>query len=463
MNTSSRWLESGEAPNPGEPNAEKIGTESTEHSGIGARLRRWGIQTSLSIVDQGLTAAAGFAVNLLLARWLSAEAYGAFAVAFAGYLFVSGFHNVLLLEPLSVLGPARHAGQLPQYFRAQLGAHLFVMGLVSVVTLLVGLAVLQFAPASLLAGAVIGGSIALPALLLLWLVRRMCYVCKRPAFALLGSGVYLAVILVSLLAARAFGATEPFWAFLLMGCASLLSSLVVMRRLGMRSVSGDAAALPWKDVLHENWVYGRWLMGSAVLFPAVSQLQMVLAAALLGLGSAGVLRAMQIPSLVMTQVVTAAGLLVLPVFSYDFGLGQVQRLRQRATVVSVALAGVTLGFVLLLIWFAGPVEHLLFGGKYGPYAWLMPVLALIPMISGFGTGYSVAVRASQQPHYDLVANLVAAPIGLISAVLFMRWWGVFGAAASMVLGFAVLSLTTYVCFRLARNQKPAPAVEAFCD
>src|ERR1700724_1312026 len=86
-------------------------------------LRVWGIRSALSVFDQGLTAAVGFAVNIALARWLSADAYGAFAVAFATFLFVSGFHNVLLLEPLTVMGPSRHAARLPGYFRAQIAVH----------------------------------------------------------------------------------------------------------------------------------------------------------------------------------------------------------------------------------------------------------------------------------------------------------------------------------------------------
>ena len=72
----------------------------------------WGVRSALSLVDQGLTSGAGFGVNLLLARWMPADVYGAFAVAFAGFLFVSGFHNVLLLEPMSVMGPSRHAERL---------------------------------------------------------------------------------------------------------------------------------------------------------------------------------------------------------------------------------------------------------------------------------------------------------------------------------------------------------------
>src|SRR5579863_9326868 len=67
-----------------------------------ANLRIWGKKSVLTLVDQGFTSGAGFGVNVLLARWVSAEIYGAFAVAFAGFLFVSGFQNVLSLEPLSV-------------------------------------------------------------------------------------------------------------------------------------------------------------------------------------------------------------------------------------------------------------------------------------------------------------------------------------------------------------------------
>jgi hypothetical protein len=57
-----------------------------------ARLRVWGARSALSLLDQGLTSGAGFCVNLVLARWMPAEVYGAFAVVFAGLLFISGFH-----------------------------------------------------------------------------------------------------------------------------------------------------------------------------------------------------------------------------------------------------------------------------------------------------------------------------------------------------------------------------------
>ena len=428
-----------------------------------ARIRRWGLKSALSVVDQGLTAAVGFGVNFVLARWLPAPIYGAFAVAFAVYLFISGFHNVLLLEPLSVLGPARHAHRLQAYFRAQISAHAALVGILAVLMVLAGLTAMQLSPANPLGAALAGNGLALPFILLLWLARRMCYVVNRPATAVLGSAVYSLLVLASFLLTWKAGNVTPSSAFLLMGAASLATSIVLLWRLGLRPKRSQAEhALEWTRVLREDWLYGRWLVGSAVLYAAPSQLQMVLAAAFLGLGAAGILRAMQIPSLVMTQIITAAGVLVLPALSYNFARGETQKLYRRATLVSVVLGGLALAFVAVLALFAAPIEYLLYSGKYSPYAPLMAVLTLIPVMNGFAAGFSIAMRASQKPQLDLISNLVAAPISLLSALLLMRWWGISGAAVSMVLGFAALALTTFVCFRISASRAPSFATAQPC-
>ena len=412
------------------------------------RLRVWGMKSALSLVDQGLTSGAGFGVNLLLARWMAPEVYGGFAVAFAGFLFLSGFHNVLLLEPLSVLGPARYVDKLPAYFRAQIAVHVILVGSLSAVLLLGGLVIWKVAPGSPLTGAVIGGGLALPFLLLAWLARRMCYVVQRPAMAVAGSGIYLLFVVAGVLTLRQVGQLGSFTVFLLMGCGGIVASGLLLWRLGL--AEREAAAEPdvtWRRALRENWSYGRWLVGSTVLFSVSSQAQMFLAAGLLGLGAAGILRAMQLPSLVMTQVTTAAGLLVLPAFSYDFGQGLMERLRQKAMLVSLCLVGAALVFAALLALFAGETEHLLFGGKYASYVWLMPVLALMPVCTGLSMGYSMALRASQKPHFDLIANVIAAVVGVVSAIFFLHWWGLAGAVISMVVSLATASLVIRISYR----------------
>jgi O-antigen/teichoic acid export membrane protein len=413
-----------------------------------ANLRVWGIKSAWSLLDQGLTSGAGFGVNLVLARWMVPEVYGAFAVAFAGFLFVSGFHNVLVLEPMSVMGPARHAARLDPYFRSQIAVHALLVGALSGLLLLGGLVLWRAVPGSPLVGAAMGGSLVLPFMLLAWLVRRMCYVMQRPALAAQGSAFYLGFIGVGLFGLAHFTRLNSFTAFLLMGFASLVSASLLLWRLGLLSHLNDGECpISCSVVLRENWTYGRWLTGSAVLFAVSSQAQTLLVAGMLGLGPAGILRAMQIPSLVMAQIITAAGLLVLPSFSHDFGRGRAEQLRHKAMIVSLGLAIAALCFAATLTLLAGRTEHLLFGGKYADYAWLMPVLALVPAANGISIGYSMALRALQRPHFDLISNMFAAPVAVVSAFFLMRRWGLAGAAASLALSFAVLSIVTIVFFQ----------------
>ena len=196
------------------------------------RIRVWGFRSSVAILDQGLTSGSSLVLNLLLARWLPTETYGAFAVAFAGFLFASGFHNVLLLEPMSVFGPTRYAGQLRSYFRSNVTAHAALVGPLSALVLLGGVA-MAFHGSQQLAGALLGGGIALPFLLLLWLVRRMCYVGQRPSVALFASSFSLIVISGGLFGLHERRALTPFTAFALTGVASLFASLLDRASLGL--------------------------------------------------------------------------------------------------------------------------------------------------------------------------------------------------------------------------------------
>ena len=413
-----------------------------------ASVFAWGKKSALSLVDQGFTSLASFGVNVFLARWMPSEIYGAFAVTFAAFLFLSGFHNVLLLEPMSVLGPARYADKLPSYFRTQMRVHAILVGALSVVAMLSGFVLWRVVPSSPLVGAVTGGGLALPFMLLLWLARRMCYVVQRPSIAVVGSALHLASVAAGLFLLGHFGRLGSFSAFLLMGGGSLFAASILFRLLGLtKNTTAERISMSWPAALRENWTYGRWLAGSIVLFSVSSQVQMFLVAGSLGLGAAGILRAMQIPSLAMTQVVTATGLLVLPTLSYEFGHGLTQRIRYKAMLVSAGLSLLTIGFAGALALESQTTEHLLFGGKYQSYAWLMPVLALIPAVNGISTGYSMALRASQKPQFDLISNLFAAPVAVVSALVLMRLWHLAGAAASMLLSYAVLSFVTIVFFR----------------
>jgi O-antigen/teichoic acid export membrane protein len=240
-------------------------------------------------------------------------------------------------------------------------------------------------------------------------------------------------------------------AFLLVAVASLLSVILPLRQLGLLRAS-PIAACPWKKVAAENWNYGRWLVASTTLFSISTQAQLYLAAAMLGLAAAGILRAMQIPALVMTQIVSATSLLMLPTMSHEFGRGRTDKLRKKAVLCTFVATAMALAYALVLGMFAKHIERILFGGKFTAYAWLIPVLALVPVCTGFWLGFSLALRASQKPHFELLANAIAAPIGLVTALVFIKMWGIGGAAFSLVAGSAAIAVVLFWSFQRTRNE-----------
>ena len=121
-------------------------------------------------------------------------------------------------------------------------------------------------------------------------------------------------------------------------------------------------------------------------------------------------------------------------------------MRRKAVMLNVGLTSLAASFALLLVPVSRWLEGLLFGGKYSSSASLMPVLAIVPVVSSISMGYSMALRASGRPHFDLLSNIIAAPVSVLSAFFFVHWWGLTGAAISMILSVAVMSIVTIMSF-----------------
>jgi O-antigen/teichoic acid export membrane protein len=352
---------------------------------------------------------------------------------------------VLSLEPMTVLGPARYSTGMTGYFWAQLKCNAVLSACLSGLVLLIAVGMRLLGEQPTLVATTVASGLALPFLLFFWLVRRMCYVVQRPALAVSASAGYFVLVAAALFALRTKGWLDAPVAFLLMGVASVFSAIYPLKELGLLSV-GDVETIPLRKVVAENWNYGRWLMGSALLYPLSNQIQTYLSAGMIGLAAAGILRAIQIPSLIMTQIVTAIGLLVLPSMSYEFGMGRGDNLRKKAVLSSVGLTGLGAAYTLVLWLFAKPLEHILFRGKFAEHAHLIPVFGLVPVFTGLLLGFSMALRASQKPQFDLLANSVAAPIGVTTAIIFIKMWGIGGAALSVVVSSAASAGVLLFCF-----------------
>ena len=72
---------------------------------------------SLAVTDQALFSGANFLVNVLLARRLAPEEYGAYSLAYAWFLLCAALHQSLLIEPMMIFGAGKYGDRFLRYVR----------------------------------------------------------------------------------------------------------------------------------------------------------------------------------------------------------------------------------------------------------------------------------------------------------------------------------------------------------
>ncbi|MCL5263722.1 MAG: oligosaccharide flippase family protein [Chloroflexi bacterium] len=403
------------------------------------------MKAGFSVLDQGIVSGANFILNVLLARWLSPAEYGAFAVAFSIFLFLSGFHNALILEPSAVLGPAHNVNHFAEYFGNLVWIH---AGLTLVLSILVTIGGLIVEDNSL-KDALLTLALAMPLILLFWLFRRAFYVRTRPESATMVSIVYAAALLAGILGLWQYGRLSSVTAFAAMGIASVMACAAGWNRLGAqkRNAPANSDSLGVASVVAEHWQYGKWVAAATVLTLGASQIQTFLVAWFLGLEAAGILRAMQTFMLPVAQAITAIAILALPVLSHEFRRGNIRAFRQKGLFITLGITSMAAAYELALVVFTGPVERILYGAKFADSAWLIPILGLVPVFTALATGYSLMLRAAQKPKHYVISGAVTAAVGTVTAVPIIWIWGVGGAAMSTALTCAGTALATYCLCR----------------
>src|SRR5438132_2077674 len=86
----------------------------------------WARKGVLAVADQGLITSSNFVVALVLARQVSPAEYGAYAVAFEGFLLLAAIYLAFVLEPISIFGASTYKNCLPQYLGKMLTIQVWV-------------------------------------------------------------------------------------------------------------------------------------------------------------------------------------------------------------------------------------------------------------------------------------------------------------------------------------------------
>lgn len=413
-------------------------SKETEKGLFSPRVLHWAGKGFWAVTDQALFAGTNFLVNILLARRLSPEEYGAFALAYSVFLFLAGLHSAVLTEPMMVFGAGKYADCFLPYFKILLHGHWAVAGLIA---LLLALAawVLGHTALAIPAQAFAGLTLAAPFILYSWLLRRAFYVKGAPQWSALGGGLYLVLMLGTFGGLHALGKLSPFCAFLALGTVSGLVSILLLRFLAGGSKKEETTP-ERNSVLGAHWAYGRWLALHSLVFWVSSQASVPALTAFQGLAMAGVYRAYQNLTLPIFHFLMALGSLVLPAAS--------RRYRQEGF---IGLKKITVSWTMLALLCAifystiiyalrRPLVAFLLGEPYMAYTDLLGIWLLGPVIVVLGRGGEIMARVAERPQFVLYSYLVGS-VATVGLFLFLvPAFGLWGAAWATVGSFAVQTL-----------------------
>ncbi|MEJ2288078.1 MAG: oligosaccharide flippase family protein [Deinococcales bacterium] len=398
-------------------------------------LRRTAGLGSWAVLDQALFAAANFVLNVLLARWLSPSAYGAFAVAYTLFLLLGTAHNALLIEPMLVFGPGKFLNRSRAYLAAVVRMHwgltVALAGATAFVVFV--LDALTPTPLTLLLYVMAAAS---PFILFQWLMRRSCYMRLDPRLSAQAGALYFPLVVAGTFVLDRTAHLSAIAAFIVLACASLATATWLAVRLGLGR-PGQGTSLVRESTI-EHWSYGRWALASSVLSWVPGNIFYLVLPAWGGLESTATLRALYNLVLPILHFNAAVGGILLPTLVRARERGQ---LRTYSFLFATLFAVASIAYYVLIVALKDPAIRLLYGDKYVADASLVWILGILPVTAGVVAVAGAVLRALERPDRVFVAYIASTAAVLSVGLGLVALFGAAGAALGMVVGSVATGLT----------------------
>jgi len=411
-----------------------------------ARGRRFG--AAWAVLDQGLASGAVFAVHILLSNWLERAEYGAFAIAFAGFVLAGAAHSGVLTEPMMVFGHARFGRYTSAYTALVRRGHWLLTLPLGVVVGVIGVAVVWVEPA--LGRSLMGLGVALPGLLWVWFARYMAYARLRPVVAVLVSAAHAIGLALLLIGLEWFGRLGGGTSFLAMGLAGLpaaAAGLWVLRSPGVRDVDAPLHASRRVRpprlggvVLRRHWRYGRWALATNLLMAVPLNGPVLILSGFAPLSEVASLR-MAINLLIpISRLNTAVGVYSLPRLSTLARRGGTGVFRSRTVRLAAGLSLLSVGYGGMLMRWPAFWGDVLYGSNDAGFVALVIPLGIGACCSGVAGALATAMRAAERPRSVALAQMLAAAISVLLCVPAAHRFGAQGAAVAITVAMITQAL-----------------------
>ncbi len=404
-----------------------------------------------ALIDQLVISAGNFATMILVARGLSPEAFGWFALAFSLLLFANNFQLGIVTQPHNVLGATRQGNDYARYTTATAVSQL-LLGTLGALLAVAGWLIARAAGWS-------GAAMILPLapLIFAWqfqeFVRRCLYTQGRMRAATTNDSVTYGtrVIVLGVLWWHG-GLTVPSAMYAMAATAALGGAI------GLWQIRDSLVARFDVSALRENWEYGKWLVGTELVgYWLSTQLFIYLAAGMVGVAAVGILKAVDI-AFGPARVLATALSNVLPIrfattLKTEGNLGLDRQFR-KALWLSVPMLGL---YCVLITALAKPALWVLFGDKYIGQTSVLMLYAVFAFVSYLSMILGTALRAKRMTREVFINRVMASAIAIPLGWVLIYWLGIYGAVLGMIVTYLSLCVFYWSVYR-RDLAKPAESV-----
>ena len=276
--------------------------------------------------------------------------------------------------------------------------------------------------------------------------RRVCFARLRLLTVFLFDGCIAAGQIGGLLLLahfRQLSASRAYWA-IGVACGIALGWWLWSDRVFYRPRIGESRA-----DLKKNWVFGKWVFASGLVWAVSMNLYPWFLAAFRGTASTGVWAACLGVVSVGNPAVLGIHNLVGPKIAHEYAAAGSKALRRLVLKVTAAISlPVSLLCLALIVW-GGRLMALLYGRQYAGNSRVVAILALSVLISAPAFCFSRALYATERADLDFLVNFAALFVMVTMGFWLVRTFGPLGAAFGLLAGnFATAALKAGAYLRI---------------
>ncbi|MBN2531051.1 MAG: oligosaccharide flippase family protein [Deltaproteobacteria bacterium] len=400
--------------------------------------KRIGKAFSISVLNQIISSATNFGINIILVRTLSKTEFGLYGICFAALLFITGITDSLLTTQMVVLSPEKPEGQRKIFATS-------VYELVVLTTF--GIAVLLLLGSHLLSPFSSTVANFLPYIYPLafaslffsvkFFFLRYFYSIKKEIYAFVTN--LILSICVFLLFVADWVLTSKitlFEAIFYYGLAHLIAIVAAHHLSRFKHFPRSATRI--KDALGDTWKGGKWASITNVAFFLRIQAHTLIVASTIDIAGVAQMNAARLfvtPGLLLIPAVCQ---IALPRMA-DIRAYNIHAFKKSGIFLSIAfLSGMSLYVIaLMLLW---PFIQSIVGETYHNIGGIVQIWCLFGAAIALRNSLEVMVQSLKEFKFHLSANLIGTVITLVSVTFFSKLWSISGAILGLFTGEICLAV-----------------------